>query len=118
VPPLASPRRVRGDIDAHEERAPETLVLHTGDRSDPATTVGAVPIYRTTSYRSPSPEHAERLFALEQLDELCVRVANLTRAVAENRFAVRVCGGCGRPSIGIERTDDILPDLEQALAAA
>jgi O-acetylhomoserine (thiol)-lyase len=29
----------------------ETIVLHTGYRSDPATTAVAVPIYQTTSYQ-------------------------------------------------------------------
>ena len=37
---------------------PETLVLHSGYRSDPATNSVAVPIYQTTSYQFDSSEHA------------------------------------------------------------
>src|SRR5574338_380184 len=46
---------------------PETIVLHSGYRSDPTTTSVAVPIYQTTSYQFNSPEHAANLFALEEL---------------------------------------------------
>ena len=34
---------------------PETLVLHAGYRSDPATNAVAVPIYQTTSYQFDTP---------------------------------------------------------------
>ena len=38
---------------------PETLVLHSGYRSDPTTTAVAVPIYQTTSFQFHN--HAARL---------------------------------------------------------
>ena len=34
-----------------ESKHPETIVLHAGYRSDPATNAVAVPIYQTTSYQ-------------------------------------------------------------------
>ena len=37
---------------------PETLVLHAGYRSDPATNAVAVPIYQTTSYQFRDTQHA------------------------------------------------------------
>jgi O-acetylhomoserine (thiol)-lyase len=40
---------------------PETIVLHAGYRSDPATTAVAVPIYQTTSYQFNSTAHAANL---------------------------------------------------------
>jgi O-acetylhomoserine (thiol)-lyase len=36
---------------ATNSKHPETLVLHAGYRSDPATNAVAVPIYQTTSYQ-------------------------------------------------------------------
>ena len=40
---------------------PETLVLHAGYRSDPATNAVAVPIYQTTSYQFRDSQHAANL---------------------------------------------------------
>ena len=42
---------------------PETMVLHAGPRSDPASGAVAVPIVQTTSYQFQSTEHAANLFA-------------------------------------------------------
>ena len=36
---------------ATNSKHPETVVLHSGYRSDPATNAVAVPIYQTTSYQ-------------------------------------------------------------------
>ena len=43
---------------------PETLVLHSGYRSDPTTTAVAVPIYQTTSFQFHNTQHASNLFAV------------------------------------------------------
>ena len=64
---------------------PETIVLHTGYRSDPATTAVAVPIYQTTSYQCNSTEHAGNLFALKELGNIYTRIMNPTQAVLEER---------------------------------
>jgi O-acetylhomoserine (thiol)-lyase len=65
----------------------ETIVLHTGYRSDPATTAVAVPIYQTTSYQFNSTEHAGNLFALKELGNIYTRIMNPTQAVLEERVA-------------------------------
>ena len=66
---------------------PETIVLHAGYRSDPATTAVAVPIYQTTSYQFNSTEHAANLFALKELGNIYTRIRNPTQAVLEERVA-------------------------------
>ena len=73
----------------------ETIVLHTGYRSDPATTAVAVPIYQTTSYQFHDTGHAARLFALQELGNIYTRIMNPTAAVLEERVAAlegRVAG--------------------------
>ena len=66
---------------------PETIALHAGYRSDPATTAVAVPIYQTTSYQFHSTEHATNLFALKELGNVYTRIMNPTQAVLEERVA-------------------------------
>ena len=66
---------------------PETLVLHAGFRSDPATTAVAVPIYQTTSYQFHSTDHAANLFALSELGNIYTRLMNPTTDVLEQRIA-------------------------------
>jgi len=66
---------------------PETIVLHSSYRSDPATTAVAVPIYQTTSYQFNSTEHAANLFALKELGNIYSRIMNPTQAVLEERVA-------------------------------
>ena len=66
---------------------PETLVLHAGYRSDPATTAVAVPIYQTTSYQFRDSQHAANLFGLAELGNIYTRIMNPTTAVLEERVA-------------------------------
>jgi len=70
-----------------QSQNPETIVLHAGYRSDPATTAVAVPIYQTTSYQFNSTEHAGNLFALKELGNIYTRIMNPTQAVLEERIA-------------------------------
>jgi len=65
----------------------ETIVLHAGYRSDPATTAVAVPIYQTTSYQFNSTEHAANLFGLKEFGNIYTRIMNPTQAVLEERVA-------------------------------
>lgn len=65
----------------------ETIVLHAGYRSDPATTAVAVPIYQTTSYQFNSSEHAANLFGLKELGNIYTRIMNPTVDVLEKRLA-------------------------------
>src|ERR1700733_3240192 len=66
---------------------PETVVLHSGYRSDPATNAVAVPIYQTTSYQFNDTAHAARLFGLEELGNIYTRIMNPAQAVFEERIA-------------------------------
>jgi O-acetylhomoserine (thiol)-lyase len=70
-----------------DTRHPETLALHAGWRSDPATTSVAVPIYQTTSYQFADTGHAARLFALQELGNVYTRIMNPTTDVMEKRIA-------------------------------
>src|SRR3954470_4041876 len=69
------------------EKHPETLALHGGWRSDPATNAVAVPIYQTTSYQFDSTEHAANLFGLKELGNIYTRIMNPTNDALEQRLA-------------------------------
>ena len=71
----------------NSSKNPETIALHAGYRSDPATTAVAVPIYQTTSYQFNSTEHASNLFSLKELGNIYTRIMNPTQAVLEERVA-------------------------------
>jgi O-acetylhomoserine (thiol)-lyase len=64
----------------------ETIVLHAGYRSDPATNAVAVPIYQTTSYQFNDTGHAARLFGLQELGNIYTRLMNPTQNVLEERL--------------------------------
>ncbi|MEZ4503658.1 MAG: PLP-dependent transferase [Dehalococcoidia bacterium] len=74
---------------------PETIALHAGYRADPATGAVAVPIYQTTSYQFRDTEHAENLFALQELGNIYTRIMNPTTAVLEERIAALEGGVAG-----------------------
>jgi len=71
---------------SNETQHPETVVLHAGYRSDPATGAVAVPIYQTTSYQFDGTEHAANLFALKELGNIYTRIMNPTNDVLEQRI--------------------------------
>src|SRR4051794_18146369 len=66
---------------------PETLVLHSGPRSDPASGAVAVPIYQTTSYEFHSSQHAADLFALRDFGNIYSRIMNPTCDALEQKMA-------------------------------
>ena len=70
---------------ATNSKHPETLVLHAGYRSDPATNAVAVPIYQTTSYQFRDTQHAANLFGLAELGNIYTRIMNPTQDVLEQR---------------------------------
>jgi O-acetylhomoserine (thiol)-lyase len=78
---------LHGESMPTSSQNPETIALHAGYRSDPATTAVAVPIYQTTSYQFNSTEHAANLFALKELGNIYTRIMNPTQAVLEERVA-------------------------------
>ncbi|MGB1876089.1 MAG: O-acetylhomoserine aminocarboxypropyltransferase/cysteine synthase family protein [Rhodospirillaceae bacterium] len=65
---------------------PDTLALHAGFRSDPATGAVAVPVYQTTSYQFRDTEHAANLFGLAELGNIYTRIMNPTNDVLEQRL--------------------------------
>ena len=79
---------------SNQTKHPETLALHAGWRSDPATNSVAVPIYLTTSFQFDSTEHAANLFGLRELGNIYTRIMNPTTDVFEKRMAA-VEGGVG-----------------------
>ena len=82
-----------------ESKHPETIVLHAGYRSDPATNAVAVPIYQTTSYQFRDTEHASNLFALKELGNIYTRIMNPTNDVLEQRVAA-LEGGVAALTLG------------------
>jgi O-acetylhomoserine (thiol)-lyase len=70
-----------------KSKHPETIALHAGYRSDPATNAVAVPIYQTTSYQFRDTAQAGRLFGLQELGNIYTRIMNPTQAVLEERVA-------------------------------
>ncbi|HYM31605.1 MAG TPA: PLP-dependent transferase, partial [Candidatus Cybelea sp.] len=72
---------------ATTSKHPETIVLHSGYRSDPTTNAVAVPIYQTTSYQFKDTAQAARLFGLQELGNIYTRIMNPTQAVFEDRIA-------------------------------
>src|SRR5437868_12679892 len=82
-----------------ESKHPETIVLHAGYRSDPATNAVAVPIYQTTSYQFRDTEHAANLFGLKELGNIYTRIMNPTNDVLEQRVAA-LEGGVAALALG------------------
>ena len=78
-----------------KSKHPETLALHAGYRSDPATGSVAVPIYQTTSYQFRDTTHAANLFALSELGNIYTRIMNPTCDVLEQRIAALEGGVAG-----------------------
>jgi O-acetylhomoserine (thiol)-lyase len=74
---------------------PETIVLHAGWRRDESTTAVAVPIYQTTSFQFDSPDHAAKLFALQEFGNVYTRIMNPTTDVLEKRIAALEGGVAG-----------------------
>jgi O-acetylhomoserine (thiol)-lyase len=64
---------------------PETMMLHSGPRSDAATDAVAVPIYQTTSYQFRSTERAANLFALKEFGNIYSRIMNPTCDALEQK---------------------------------
>ncbi|MDZ7702368.1 MAG: O-acetylhomoserine aminocarboxypropyltransferase/cysteine synthase family protein [Halobacteriales archaeon] len=72
----------------------DTRSVHAGQEPDAATGARAPPIYQTTSYVFDDPDHAARLFALEEPGNIYSRIMNPTNAMLEGRLA-SLEGGVG-----------------------
>ncbi|WP_332672479.1 O-acetylhomoserine aminocarboxypropyltransferase [Aromatoleum sp.] len=77
---------------------PETLALHAGQSPDSDFGARAAPIYFTTSYVFPDPDHAAALFNLERPGHAYSRLSNPTNAVLEERIAA-LEGGVGAVAV-------------------
>ena len=73
----------------------ETLELHAGQDPDPNTLSRAVPLYQTTSYVFKDPEHAARLFGLQEFGNIYTRIMNPTTDAFEQRVAALEGGVAG-----------------------
>src|SRR4051812_12270906 len=65
----------------------ETIAIHGGFRSDPATKAVAVPIYQTVAYEFDSADHGAALFNLEEAGFRYSRISNPTTDILERRVA-------------------------------
>ncbi|HMD75236.1 MAG TPA: O-acetylhomoserine aminocarboxypropyltransferase/cysteine synthase family protein [Steroidobacteraceae bacterium] len=81
----------------------ETIAIHGGFDSDPATKSAAVPIYQTAAYTFDSAEHGAALFNLEVEGYRYTRISNPTTAVLEERVA-ELEGGVGALSVASGQT--------------
>ncbi|MEE2698149.1 MAG: PLP-dependent transferase [Pseudomonadota bacterium] len=79
----------------YDSKNPETIVLHSGFRSDETTGSVAVPIHQTSSYQFQNTEHAENLFALKELGNIYTRIMNPTNDVLEKRITALEGGVAG-----------------------
>ncbi len=81
----------------------ETIAIHGGFDSDPATKAAAVPIYQTAAYTFDSAAHGAALFNLEVEGYRYTRIGNPTTAVLEERVA-QLEGGVGALSVSSGQT--------------
>jgi O-acetylhomoserine (thiol)-lyase len=81
----------------------ETIAIHGGFDSDPATKAVAVPIYQTAAYTFDSAEHGAALFNLEVEGFRYTRISNPTTAILEDRVA-QLEGGVGALSVSSGQT--------------
>ena len=73
----------------------DTLALHAGATSDPATGARATPIYFTSSFAFKDSDHAAALFNMERAGHVYSRITNPTNAVLEERMAALEGGVAG-----------------------
>jgi O-acetylhomoserine (thiol)-lyase len=81
----------------------ETIAIHGGFDSDPATKAVAVPIYQTAAYSFDSAEHGAALFNLEVEGYRYSRISNPTSDVLEDRVA-ELEGGVAALSVATGQT--------------
>jgi O-acetylhomoserine (thiol)-lyase len=91
----------------------DTLALHGGQLADPATGARAVPIYQTTSYVFRDTEHAQALFALQEVGNIYTRIMNPTSDVLEQRIAL-LEGGVGALAVASGQAAETLAIMNLA----
>jgi len=91
----------------------DTLALHGGQVADPTTGARAVPIYQTTSYVFRDTDHAQALFALQEVGNIYTRIMNPTTDVLEQRIAL-LEGGVGALAVASGQAAETLAILNVA----
>jgi len=81
----------------------ETIAIHGGFDSDPATHAVAVPIYQTVAYAFDSAEHGAALFNLEVEGYRYSRISNPTTDILEQRVT-QLEGGVGSLAVSSGQT--------------
>jgi O-acetylhomoserine (thiol)-lyase len=94
---------------------PDTLAIHAGQVTDPATNARAVPIYATTSYVFNNTEHAANLFGLKEFGNIYTRIMNPTSDVFEKRIA-ELEGGAAALAVASGQAAETLTVLNLARA--
>ena len=72
----------------------ETATVHAGTQPDPTTKARITPIYQTASYVFDDPDHAARLFSLQEFGNIYSRIMNPTVDALEKKVAA-LEGGVG-----------------------
>lgn len=94
---------------------PDTLAIHAGQVTDPATNARAVPIYATTSYVFNNTQHAANLFGLKEFGNIYTRIMNPTSDVFEKRIA-ELEGGAAALAVASGQAAETLTVLNLARA--
>ncbi len=76
------------------EQKIETLTIHAGCEPDPTTKARITPIYQTASYVFDDPDHAARLFSLQEFGNIYSRIMNPTNDALEKKITA-LEGGVG-----------------------
>ena len=76
------------------EQKLETLTIHAGQEPDPTTKARITPICQTASYVFDDPDHAARLFGLQEFGNIYSRIMNPTNDALEKKIAA-LEGGAG-----------------------
>src|SRR5262245_27535855 len=94
---------------------PDTLAIHAGQITDPATNARAVPLYATTSYVFNNTDHAANLFGLREFGNIYTRIMNPTTDVFEKRVAA-LEGGAAALAVASGQAAETLTILNLARA--
>ena len=89
------------DAESLQNMGFETRMIHGGSAPDIATGARQVPIYQTSSYVFKDPDHAARLFNLQELGYIYSRLTNPTVNALQERLALlEKCVACACTSSG------------------
>lgn len=97
----------------------ETIARHGGQSPDTDTGSRAVPIYQTSSYVFRDSAHASDLFELKTPGRVIYPASTTHQQLTEaEQLATGVTPDFIRLPVGLEHIDDIIEDINQALAGS